>query len=74
MYIDRGEKIDTRMYEANLNLQRKVKDLECDLTISNKRLKKIKDLCETLDKEYPQFKAYTSRIVFIIEKVIDDYD
>ncbi len=74
MYIDRGPKVDMKMYEANLNLQRKVKDLEYDLTISNKKLKKIKELCETLDNNYPQFKAYTSRIVFIIEKSIDDYD
>ena len=74
MYIDRGPKVDKRMYEANLNLQRKIKDLEYDLTISNKKLKDIKKFCETIDKTYPECKSFASRIIFMVEKVIDDYE
>ena len=72
MYIDRGEKVDMKMYEANLNLQRKVKDLEYDLAVSNKKLKDIKKFCETIEKAYPDCKSFASRIIFIIEKNINE--
>lgn len=74
MYIDRGPKVDMKMYEANLNLQRKVKDLEYDLMISNKKLKDIKKFCETIDKTYPKCKPFASRIIFMVEKGSEEYD
>lgn len=72
MYIDRGPKVDMKMYEANLNLQRKIKDLEYDLTISNKKLKDIKKFCEVIDKTYPECKSFASRIIFMVDK--DEYE
>ena len=66
--IDRGPKIDKRMYEANLNLQRKVRDLEYDKLILNNKMQNIKDLCEMVEKVYPDCKSFASRIIFIIEK------
>lgn len=72
MYIDRGPKVDMKMYEANLNLQRKIKDLEYDLTISNKKLKDIKKFCEVIDETYPECKSFASRIIFMVDK--DEYE
>ena len=74
MLVDRGQKVDMKMYEANLNLQRKVKDLEYDKVVLKNKLKNIKDICETVEKAYPECKPFASRIIFIIEKGVNEYE
>lgn len=66
MSIDRGPKVDTRMYEANIKLQSENRSLRYDITMLEKKIKNIKSLCEAVDKNYPECKAYASRILFII--------
>lgn len=68
MLVDRGQKVDMKMLEANIKLQDKVKDLEYDKVILKNKLKNIKDICETIEKAYPECKPFASRIIFIIEK------
>lgn len=70
MVIDRGPKVDKKLLMANTMLLDKNKALEYDVAMLEKKLKQIKDLCEILDKNYPEYKAYTSRIMFIIENNI----
>lgn len=70
MVIDRGPKVDKKLLMANTMLLDKNKELEYDVAMLEKKLKQIEDLCETLDKNYPEYKAYTSRIMFIIENNI----
>lgn len=74
MVIDRGTKIDDKMYKANINLQNKCKDLEYELAISNKKLQKIKEFCEAVNDNYPESKSFASRILFMIDNQYDDYE
>lgn len=72
MLVDRGQKVDTKMLEANIKLQDKIKDLEYDILKSNKKLKDIKKFCEAIDETFPECKSFASRIIFMIDK--DEYE
>lgn len=74
MLVDRGQKVDMKMLEANIKLQDKVKDLEYDKVVLKNKLKNIKDICETVGKAYPECKPFASRIIFMVEKGSDEYD
>ena len=74
MSVDRGQKVDMKMLEANIKMQNKIKDLEYDKVILKNKLKNIKDICETIEKAYPECKPFASRIIFIIEKGNNEYD
>lgn len=74
MLVDRGQKVDMKMLEANIKMQNKIKDLEYDKVILKNKLKNIKDICETIEKAYPECKSFASRIIFIIEKGANEYD
>lgn len=68
MGIDRGQKVDTKMFNANIKLQNEVKDYKYKLAITNKKIADIKKFCEEINKTYPESKAFASRIMFIITK------
>lgn len=72
MLVDRGQKVDMKMLEANIKLQDKIKDLEYDLLKSNMKLKNIKKFCQMIDDAFPECKAFASRIIFMIDK--DEYE
>lgn len=72
MLVDRGQKVDIKMLEANIKMQNKIKDLEYDLLKSNKKLKDIKKFCEAIEETYPECKSFASRIIFMAEK--DEYE
>lgn len=72
MIIDRGERIDYKMFQANLNLQNENKGLKYDVAILEKKIRLIKNLCQAVEKNYPNCKPYASRILFIIETGEDE--
>lgn len=70
--IDRGPKIDTKMYEANVKLQTENMFLKNDIIVLENKIKLIKNLCKAVEKNYPDCKSYASRILFIIETGEDE--
>ena len=71
MNIDRGPKVDTRLLKANTMLLDKNKALEYDVAMLEKKIKNIKDFCKIVSKNYPESKAFASRILFMIENEIE---
>ena len=67
MMIDRGQKVDNKMLDANIKLIDSNKALKYDIEVLEEKIKSIKEICEIVYKTYPESKAFASRILFIID-------